>query len=124
MITKPTILVIDDCEEILEIFKLVFEAKGYEITTKKSAIDIFTFVQDNKIDILILDIVLNGITSGRHICKGLKSNPLTNYFPIILISASPELLFDFRECDADGFIEKPFDLEVAIRKIDALLKIR
>jgi DNA-binding response OmpR family regulator len=121
---KPSLLVIDDCVEILEIFKLVFETKGYQVITKKSAIDIFIFVENNKIDILILDIILNGVTSGRRICKELKSNPLTNYFPIILISASPELLFDFRECDADGFIEKPFDLEVAVRKIDSLLKVK
>ena len=121
---KPSLLVIDDCVEILEIFKLVFETKGYQVITKKSAIDIFIFVENNKIDILILDIILNGVTCGRHICKELKSNPLTNYFPIILISASPELLFDFRECDADGFIEKPFDLEVAVKKIDSLLKIK
>jgi DNA-binding response OmpR family regulator len=120
-ITKPSILVIDDCLEILDIFKLVFDAKGYQVTTMKSALDVFAFIENNKVNIMILDVVINGSSIGRNICKELKSNPLTNYFPIVLISASPELLFDFRECGADGFIEKPFDLEVAIKKIDSLL---
>jgi DNA-binding response OmpR family regulator len=69
---------------------------------------------------LILDVLLRG-ANGRTVCRELKSNKRTNYFPIVLMSASPECLIDFRECDADDFIEKPFDIHTVLNKIDYLL---
>jgi len=121
-LAKPCILVIDDSEELLEAFKIIFEKLDYEIITKTSADEVSAFVQNSRIDILILDIIFKGKISGRRICKELKSNPLTNYFPIIIMSASPQYLIDFRECDADGFIEKPFTIEVVATKINSLLE--
>ncbi len=117
---RPRVLIIDDSSELLEVFKIIFEKQGYEIITQSSSTDIFSIVQDNKIDILLLDVFLNGI-NGRDICKQLKSDPLTNYFPIVLISASPENLIDLNECGADGFIEKPFDINFIVSKINSLL---
>ena len=119
-LNKTRILVIDDSEELLEVFKFIFEKQGYEIITKKTVTGIAAFVSNNIIDILILDVRINEI-DGRHICKELKSSPLTNYFSIVLMSASPEYLVDFEECNADDFIEKPFDINKVIVKINSLV---
>jgi DNA-binding response OmpR family regulator len=118
--TKLTILIIDDSAELLEVFKIVFEKQGYNIITKSSSADIIAFIQNNSIDILLLDVFLDNI-NGRHICKQLKSDPSTNYFPIVLMSASPENLQDLDECNADGYIEKPFDIKYVVKKIEDLL---
>jgi DNA-binding response OmpR family regulator len=117
---KTTILVIDDSEELLEVFKFIFEKYDWEVITRTSLGDTFLYVQNNKIDILILDVRLNDM-NGRLICKKLKSHPLSNYFPIILMSASPEYLLNFEEYDADGVIEKPFDVRTIVKKIKSFL---
>ena len=118
--THPTILIIDDSKELLEVVELILEKQGYNAITQTSSIDIVAFVKEIKIELLILDVVLNG-TNGRDICKQLKSNPATNYFPIILMSASPEYLRDHKECDADGIIEKPFDIRGLLSKVEKLV---
>ena len=78
-------------------------------------------VAEEKIDLLILDVILNG-SNGRQICRDLKSNGKTNYFPIMLMSASPEYLAHPEVCQADDIIEKPFDIKALVKKIDGLLK--
>jgi DNA-binding response OmpR family regulator len=120
---KLTILIIDDSAELLEVFKLVFEKQGYNIITRSSSADIFTFIQNNTIDILLLDVFLNRI-NGRDVCKQLKADASTNNFPIVLMSASPENLQDLDECSADGYIEKPFDIKYLVKKIETLLAVK
>ena len=116
---KVTVLIIDDSTELLDVFKIVFERQGYNIITKTSAKDIFNLVRTNEIDILLLDVFLND-SNGRDICFKLKRDSLTA-FPVLLMSASPENLLDLNECGADGFIEKPFDINYITEKISALV---
>ena len=116
---KVTVLIIDDSVELLEVFKIVFEKQGYNIIAKTSAKDIFSFVKNNTIDILLLDVFLSGI-NGRDICQELKADALMD-FPVVLMSASPENLIDLNECGADGFIEKPFDINYITEKISNLV---
>ena len=116
------ILIIDDSQELVDVFKIIFEKQGYEIIGKTSATDIFTIASETKIDILFLDVYLNH-TNGREICRKLKANPSTNYFPIILMSGTPANLIDPEECNADGFMEKPFNIENITDTINSLLNL-
>ncbi len=119
--SKTRILIIDDSQQLLEALKMVLETGDHEVIIKTSTEDVFDFVQHTKIDILLIDVLLEGV-NGKHICKELKSNLLTSYFPIILMSATPEYMVDFKECDADGILEKPFDINFLVAKINSLTK--
>ena len=120
ILSKASILIIDDSEELLEVLTLILERQGYAVITKNCAKDITSFVQNTHIDLLFLDVLLLGI-DGRDICKELKSDPATAYFPIILMSATPKYLLDFKVCNADDFLEKPFDINFLLSKIDGVL---
>jgi DNA-binding response OmpR family regulator len=117
---KPTILIIDDSSELLEVFKMIFEKQGYNIITKTSFSNIFPILSTTKIDLLLLDVILNDM-DGREICRQLKSNAATNYFPIIIMSASPENLIDAAQYGADSSIEKPFDINGVMEKVNSLV---
>ncbi len=116
MAVKPTILIIDDSKELLEVVQLLLEKQGYKVITQTSSNDIAEFVQEIKISLLIIDVILNG-ANGRDVCRELKSSARTNYFPIIIMSASPKYLRDHTDCEADDFIEKPFDTRTLFRKV-------
>ncbi len=58
----------------------------------------------------MLDIRLPG-RSGTEICKELK---LTSSIPILLFSTSADEEKIVKECKADGFISKPFDMNELI----------
>ena len=70
---------------------------------------------------MLLDVRLENV-SGRFICKELKSNPRTAYFPIILISAFAQYASSYKECGADDFLEKPFNLDELISKVNFQLQ--
>ncbi|MGC4101973.1 response regulator transcription factor [Ferruginibacter sp.] len=116
---KITILVVDDSVELLEVFRIVFEKQGYNIIAATSAKDVFACVNNNDIDILLLDVFLNGV-NGRDICYRLKADEQRS-FPVVLMSATPENLLDISECGADAYIEKPFDINYITEKISALV---
>lgn len=81
-----------------------------------------SFLPYNKIDILFLDVYLKD-NNRREVCRQLKLNPLTNYFPVVLMSATPANLINPEECNADGFIEKPFNIDNISDTINALLHL-
>jgi DNA-binding response OmpR family regulator len=111
------ILVIDDSEELLDVLSLILARQGYTVIIKNSPDGIADFVQRNHIDLLLLDVILMG-NNGRHVCRSLKSDHRTDYFPIILMSATPQLLLNLDECIADGRLEKPFDISLLLRKVE------
>jgi CheY-like chemotaxis protein len=57
-------------------------------------------------------------TDGRDVCKALKKQDLTRDIPVILISASIDLEKSAEEAGANNFLEKPFDMDELLGKID------
>jgi two-component system phosphate regulon response regulator PhoB len=49
--------------------------------------------------------------SGAEICKQLKTNMDTKNIPVILMSACMGLKKIAEDCKADGYLEKPFEIE-------------
>jgi Response regulator containing a CheY-like receiver domain and a GGDEF domain len=70
--------------------------------------------------VIILDVYIKGNCDGRDICKLIKGNSETRHIPVILMSASIQLLKNFEQCNADAVIAKPFDLLLLLEKIKCL----
>lgn len=118
--TKPKVLIIDDCSDYLEMMEISLERSGFQAMTNSSPKEIDNLLKKYKIDILLLDMAMPDIC-GKSFCKELKSNPNTNYFPIIMISGSPGIMEEYAEFQADDAIEKPVDFKVLIDKINRQL---
>ena len=106
------ILIIDDETSILDTMKIILEAEGYEVVTYDSPP---TLAQINHVkpDIIFLDLLLKG-TNGKAVCLNLKGNEITKDIPVIMISAhtKPMLLEAANSCGAEGYLTKPFDIDV------------
>ena len=74
-------------------------------------------IQGFQPDIILMDVIL-GQEDGRELCKSLRQDPHYKQITLILFSASPKNLKDFRECGADGAIEKPFSMADLINQIN------
>jgi DNA-binding response OmpR family regulator len=115
------ILVVDDDIGILEAFELVLIEAGYEVeTSTKDGEYILERIRVNRPDLIILDVLLSG-SDGRTICKKLKGNKTTEAIPIIMVSAHPDAEKSVKECGANDFIAKPFEMEQLIKKIKVYL---
>lgn len=115
------ILVVDDDEGILEALSFILEDSGYVV--EKTA--------DGKVapkkalsfqpDLIILDYLLSGI-DGLTVCKKIKSDIKTKNIPIILISANPNAKKVIKKCGVNDFIEKPFDIDKLLKKVEVIIK--
>lgn len=102
------ILVADDDPAILDAIKLMLEFENYEVSITVDGETIYKMEKDYP-DLLLLDIWMSG-QDGREICKYLKANPQTRQIPIIMISASRDIMQSAKDAGADDFIAKPFEM--------------
>ena len=114
------LLIIDDSADLLDVLQLVLQHMGHSTETLIKATDIFEVVTRSQPNMMIIDIHLPWM-DGREMCRQLKTNEATKHIPILLFSATPKDLTDYKKYYVDDFIEKPFDLRVLAEKIRNLL---
>jgi DNA-binding response OmpR family regulator len=102
------ILVIDDNKDILEIITITLKCEGFEVISSDNA-DIFSELESIKPDLILLDNWIGNIR-GSDLCKTLKDNKAFSHIPVILLSAVHDLEMLANECQADAYLEKPFEL--------------
>ncbi len=106
------ILVVDDDEGIAEVVQIVLEGEGYLVSTNMDGEGLHLLKEDVP-DLILLDVLLAGV-DGRDICRSLKSDPVTQHIPVIMLSAHSDASRVADTSGADDFLEKPFDVDVLI----------
>jgi two-component system response regulator VicR len=117
LIMAKRIVIIEDDPYIMELLIYVFENEGYQVSSFKNsqtAADIGLLFPH----VVLLDVNLAGSPRrGDQVCADLKSYAATANLPVILLSAEGNLELIAAKCLADGFIAKPFDLDVLLKKV-------
>ena len=108
MHTKKKVLIIEDDEDTSDL--LVFETKQLNLRVVNTS-DILpvSAIEEMLPDLIITDHYVNG-KLGADFCRSLKANPHTHKIPVILLSAATGLGQIAADCQADAFLEKPFNL--------------
>ena len=113
---KANLLVVDDSLELLEAFHYFLELAGFKVKSISSIDQILDEIKFFPPDLILLDVLMAG-KGGRAACRILKNSPETAYIPIILMSANPTYLEDYKEYFADAVLNKPFNISDVINKI-------
>ena len=104
-------MIIEDDTDILDIMTYILTDKGYEVISSGNS-TILSEADNNYPDLILLDNRLpEGL--GLEICKQYKERWKAedkSVCPIVIISADHELQTLANRYDADGFLEKPFDI--------------
>jgi CheY-like chemotaxis protein len=112
-----TVLVVDDNFYILELLETLLSLHGFTVQKLLNATDIHEQLKSLNPDVILLDISLSGC-DGTEICKQLKSDDSPfKHIPVILFSSTSDLELKYPECDANDFIQKPFNTANLIAKI-------
>ena len=130
MSKKKLILIVDDDESLRKMLKVRLSFTQYKVETAGSGEEAFEFINKNKPDLIVLDIMMP-MRSGISIYKEIISHP-SCHIPVILISgmagASDFMDTGFRKLANDdsiplpeGFIEKPVAIDTLIQKINDLI---
>lgn len=80
------ILIVEDNEKNLKLFKLLLEKKGYETVVARNGKECIELVESSKPDLIIMDIHMPVMT-GIDAIKSLRSEETTKYVPIIAATA-------------------------------------
>lgn len=114
------ILVIDDDHPTLDAIKLLFEMENYDVIGRDNCLDLNDLLRSFKPDIILIDIIM-GSVDGRDVCRELKESEY-KYIPVILMSVIYGFDKDLsKPLSSDDFIDKPFDLELMLSKVHALV---
>jgi DNA-binding NtrC family response regulator len=113
----PNILVIDDEPAVRHQLSRLFEHSGYSVETAGSAEQALTQLAQGRIDFVITDIKLPGMTGAELIALMQESYP---DIPVIAITGYLDIDMAVRvlKCGAVDFVVKPFDL-TAVRDATA-----
>lgn len=122
---RKRILVVDDDEQIVELFCDVLERDPrFQIRTAATGYDAGMLTQQFRPDLIILDYMLPDI-NGNVVCKTVRENPDFNDTRIIVVSGvvNQDEITHLLESGADEFVKKPFNIERLVERIRALLEI-
>ncbi|MBW2368482.1 MAG: response regulator transcription factor [Deltaproteobacteria bacterium] len=121
--TKETILVVDDEEDILELIRYNLSREGYEIVCAESGEKALEHAQSKVPDLIVLDLMLPG-QDGLEVAKKLKNSPKSKHVPIIMLTAKGEEadIVTGLELGADDYVTKPFSPRILLARIKVILR--
>ena len=115
-----TILLVDDDALMRRSLAFHLEQAGYQVHTAANAEDAISFVRNSPPDLVMLDIGLPGM-DGLDALRQIKTQ---HNLPVIFLTGRRRELDEVvgLELGADDYITKPFDVDVVLAHIKAVLR--
>ena len=124
----PNILVVDDDPNFVVVIKPVLESKGYKVEAAYDSQEAMDKIERLKPDVILLDIMMERLTSGFDLCYKLKHDPEMKKIPVLAVSAITEKTgFKFSSAkdgeyfEADDYVEKPVKPTDLLERVEKLL---
>lgn len=120
---KDTVLVVEDEGDVTDLIRYNLDKAGFSVLTAKDGLEGLTLAQENRPDVMVLDLMLPGL-DGRSLCKTLKKNPETEPIPILMLTArgGTDERIEGLEIGADDYMTKPFSPKELVLRLQALLR--
>ena len=114
------IIIIEDDEIIREELKNFLSKYGYEIVAATSFDNVVQFILNENANLVLLDINLP-IFDGYYICREVRKK---SDIPIIIVTSRDSDMDELMSMNlgADDFITKPYNTQILLARIAALLK--
>lgn len=116
------ILIVEDNRELSELLCDFLRAEHYHVAVAESGEKALKLYGEEEAKLVILDIMLPGM-DGFAVCKKIRERGNT---PILIVSAktAKEDKLNGLILGADDYIEKPYDIDLMLAKIDGIFKRR
>jgi two-component system alkaline phosphatase synthesis response regulator PhoP len=122
---KAKILCVEDDINLQKSLSFILWREGYEILCAQTGEEALELARREKPDLVLLDLVLPGI-DGHKVCSILRKNPGTSEILIIMVTARKRMedVVAGLKNYADDYVTKPFEPEILLARIEALLRRR
>jgi two-component system, OmpR family, response regulator len=122
---KWTALVVDDDPLVVALVRRLLEEAGFAVRAAANRDQTVAALRESPLpDVVILDVMLPDV-NGFEILKRMKAHPALKVVPVIMLTAEAkrESVVKGLGGGADGYITKPFEREVLLDGVKAVLGI-
>ncbi|MEA3408686.1 MAG: response regulator [Chloroflexota bacterium] len=125
--TTPHILIVDDDPDFIEATRMILAREDYTISAASNGDEALKAMVANPPDLVILDIMMDGILDGGDASRRIRTNSQLRDTPILVVSsitASDYLSMLPTDDDnlIDNFLSKPVAPERLLTEVDRLLR--
>lgn len=123
-LSRHQILVVEDSEDMNNYICKEL-GKNYGVLSASNGKAALEVLASQKVDLVVSDIMMP-VMDGCQLCNNIKKDLEFSHIPVILVSAAVgiETRIETLEVGADGYIEKPFSIELLKANIANLFKNR
>lgn len=124
VLVHPTVMVIDDSDEILMIISSIL-SKEYTLKLFTKPLEALSYAATTPPDLVLLDVMMPDI-NGFEACRKLKADPLLHDIPVIFLTSKDEDEYEEMgfSVGASDFIHKPINAPIVAARVKTHLKIK
>lgn len=121
--SKQTILVVDDEQDLLDLIEYNLRQEGYNVLKAENGKDGIQAAKEHMPDLVLLDIMMPQM-DGIEVCDRMREDPTLSHIPIIFLTARSDEKTEIEGLNkgADDFITKPISTSKLISRIKAVLR--
>lgn len=119
----PTILVVEDEQDILDLVDFNLRQAGFKVIKATSGVDGLREAKNHKPDLVVLDLMLPGM-DGKEVCRRIRQDESIRNLPILMLTAlasETDRIIGF-EIGADDYMPKPFSPRELVLRVQAILR--
>jgi CheY-like chemotaxis protein len=121
-LTKPTILLVEDTQEVTMMIRDYLELAGYKVVTAQDGVDALVQARLARPDLILMDVQMPRM-DGLEATRKLRNDPDFRFTPIIALTALA-MSNDRERCLAAGmdeYLSKPINLKALVKVIQDCL---
>ena len=123
------VLIVDDDPDFVEITRLILRSAGYDTESASNGETALRLARESPPDVILLDVMMNGILDGVHVARELAEDPTLSDRPVVMVSSitdnSMSGMFPTDEyLPIDMWISKPVQPEDLLSKVGRLVQPR
>jgi len=121
----PTILVVDDTQQNVQVLTQMLRGKQYKVLAAFNGEDAIALLSRKTPDLILLDVMMPGM-DGFETCREIRKESAYDDIPIIFLSALSDVEAKVKALESGGvdYITKPFQQLEVLARIELHLRLR
>jgi len=119
---QKRVLIIENDRDIRDLVEMILKEEGFE-TLSMPEPRTLDQILEFKPDIILIDEFVNN-KPGHRLCLKMKHSNLLKNIPVVVLSTALDIELIAKECEANDYLRKPFDIQDMVDTVVRVLDNR